>query len=44
MTRDVKEYMRLIDVVTVKGSKTPVELWTFDVDFTFLKMDRSSGH
>lgn len=33
----VKKYLRKIDRVTVKGSAEPIELYTFDLDFSLLK-------
>lgn len=35
----IQNYLRHIDCVTVKGSKVPMDLYTFDGDFEVLKVD-----
>lgn len=34
----MKEYIRFVDKVTVKGSTQPIDIFTFDVDLSDLKV------
>ena len=36
----MQNFLRKIDCVTVKGSKVPMELFTFDGDFDVLKVKK----
>ena len=37
----IQNFLRKIDCVTVKGSKVPMELYTFDGDFDILNVKKS---
>lgn len=40
MTPRMSSHMRIVDIVTVKGSIEPVELWTCDVDVNALQDEK----